>query len=141
MRILLFTVILFSLAGGLAGAQIYKWVDANGTVHFSDKPVADQQAEVVEAPPVQTYQEQSAPAASSSSFTPGSSQSRVQQYLAEQEQNRKYQEMIRKNEAKAKADQERILKQRGYSSYQNRLKDVHRRRWERQQLNKRAAGF
>lgn len=34
-------------------ADIYKWVDANGDVHFSDKP--HQGAETITLPPTQTY--------------------------------------------------------------------------------------
>ncbi|MDE2148792.1 MAG: DUF4124 domain-containing protein [Gammaproteobacteria bacterium] len=46
----------FSLAAGAgAGAdQIYRWVDANGVVHYSDKP-ATQNAKPATLPPLQTF--------------------------------------------------------------------------------------
>jgi Domain of unknown function (DUF4124) len=52
MRTLLFT--LMSLASSLVlAATVYKWVDENGTVHYSDQPHANAQKVQVEA--AQTY--------------------------------------------------------------------------------------
>jgi hypothetical protein len=52
MRTLLFT--LMSLACSLAlAATVYKWVDENGTVHYSDQPHAN--AEKVQVQAAQTY--------------------------------------------------------------------------------------
>jgi Domain of unknown function (DUF4124) len=52
MRILLFTLI--SLASSLVlAATVYKWVDENGTVHYSDQPHPNAQKVQVEA--AQTY--------------------------------------------------------------------------------------
>ena len=52
MRTLLFT--LMSLACSLAlAATVYKWVDENGTVHYSDQPHAN--AQKVEVQAAQTY--------------------------------------------------------------------------------------
>ncbi len=31
-------------AGTVSGAQVYRWVDGNGTIHFSDKPPSEQGA-------------------------------------------------------------------------------------------------
>lgn len=65
MRRSLFTLI--SLAGLLspallAGATVYKWVDENGVVHYSDQPHAD--AQKVQVPGAQTYKAtEAAPAA------------------------------------------------------------------------------
>ncbi len=39
----------FLLLPGLAGAEIYRWTDANGQVHFSEKPAAG--AEQIEVKP------------------------------------------------------------------------------------------
>lgn len=46
MRKLLWCVLLLP---GLAGAEIYRWTDANGQVHFSEKPAAG--AEQIEVKP------------------------------------------------------------------------------------------
>jgi hypothetical protein len=46
MRNIVFITILLWMPAGIASAEIYKWRDENGTIHFSDKPVADQKAEV-----------------------------------------------------------------------------------------------
>jgi Domain of unknown function (DUF4124) len=52
MRILLFTLIF--LASSLAlGATVYKWVDENGTVHYSDQPHPN--AQKVQVQEAQTY--------------------------------------------------------------------------------------
>ena len=56
-------LILISLVGSLALAgTVYKWVDENGVVHYSDQP--HPAAQKVQVPPAQTYKEGSyAPAA------------------------------------------------------------------------------
>ena len=38
----------FVLSTGLGGSELYKWVDANGVVHYSDKPPEDQTTTEVE---------------------------------------------------------------------------------------------
>ena len=66
MRTILFTLI--SLASSLAlAATVYKWVDENGVVHYSDQPHPN--AEKVHVKEPQTYRESAplAPASSSSS--------------------------------------------------------------------------
>lgn len=42
-RKLLFLTLLLSLSPASQAAKIYKWVDENGKVHYSDKPPANQQ--------------------------------------------------------------------------------------------------
>ena len=39
-RVFLCLLILFMAGGSICSAQIYKWVDEKGTVHFSDSPTA-----------------------------------------------------------------------------------------------------
>ena len=39
---------------GLTAAQVYKWVDENGVVHFSDKPPEHQQSSEVDMPIAET---------------------------------------------------------------------------------------
>jgi len=46
------TVVLIFLLAPFAWAEVYKWIDAEGVVHFSDEPV--QGAEAVHIPPMQT---------------------------------------------------------------------------------------
>src|ERR1700722_14919056 len=52
MRTLLFTLMSFACSLALA-ATVYKWVDENGTVHYSDQPHAN--AQKVEVQAAQTY--------------------------------------------------------------------------------------
>lgn len=55
MRIVWLSMIgLFSLAGVVRADQIYRWVDAHGVVHYSDKPVTDS-AKPAKLPPLQTF--------------------------------------------------------------------------------------
>ena len=51
-------------AAGAAGTTLYKWVDAQGVVHYSDSPQPG--AEKVDIQPVQTYQAPPAPQGSAS---------------------------------------------------------------------------
>ena len=61
MRILLFTLMSLASAALLAG-PVYKWVDENGVVHYSDQPHANAEKISVAAP--QTFKgSQAAPAA------------------------------------------------------------------------------
>jgi hypothetical protein len=54
MRGFLFTLISMVLVGGAAAAgTVYKWVDENGVVHYSDQPHPD--AQKVKVPDAQTY--------------------------------------------------------------------------------------
>src|SRR5450755_422105 len=72
MRTLLFT--LMCLACGLAlAATVYKWVDENGTVHYSDQPHANAQKVQVDA--AQTYPATSSQAAVSSAAAAAGGQS------------------------------------------------------------------
>lgn len=38
---LLFTILIFTIYITSAQSQVYKWVDENGKVHYSDKPIDD----------------------------------------------------------------------------------------------------
>jgi len=54
MRILLASLVML-LAGAAAAADpVYKWVDENGVVHYTDKPPSEN-AKPVKLPPLQTY--------------------------------------------------------------------------------------
>lgn len=46
--------LLLLFAAGEAPAEIYKWVDSNGKVHFSDKPPSDAKSEKLKIP-VQSF--------------------------------------------------------------------------------------
>jgi hypothetical protein len=46
---------LAALAAGTVSAETYKWVDAQGQVHYSDRPPPSGSAEKVELLPAQTY--------------------------------------------------------------------------------------
>jgi hypothetical protein len=71
MRRRLFTLV--SLLASLAVAgTVYKWVDENGVVHYSDQPHSE--AKKVEVPPVQTYKgEASVPATPAAPAAPPAS--------------------------------------------------------------------
>lgn len=47
----LLTLLVLASLSGLASAEIYRWTDANGQVHFGERPPADVQAESVKPPP------------------------------------------------------------------------------------------
>jgi len=67
MRGYLFTLI--SLACSLAvAATVYKWVDENGVVHYSDQPHPN--AQKVNVPGAQTYRAPETPAAASAPLAP-----------------------------------------------------------------------
>jgi len=72
MRRLLFTLIpligLAALAATATAATVYKWVDENGVVHYSDQPHADAQKVQVEA--AQTYKSAEAATAAVPAGTP-----------------------------------------------------------------------
>ena len=68
MRTLLFTLI--SLACSLAlAATVYKWVDENGVVHYSDQPHPN--AQKVQLKAAQTYKDSSPASAFAPAAAPG----------------------------------------------------------------------
>ena len=131
MRGLILVVLLATLTGGVARAAIYKWVDENGSMHFSDKPPQTKPAEVYTPGPVNTYKDETTPGRSSTN-------TQVRNYLANEQARQDFGKKLREQEAKSKANMERFSTQSPYSSYQERVKDLHRRRWQRQQLDRRA---
>lgn len=60
--------------------EIYKWVDSNGDVHFSDKP--HQGAEQIELPKVQTYSSPKIPVTEKEPEPTGSADGRTYQKLS-----------------------------------------------------------
>ncbi len=50
----LLTLILLLLALP-CGAEIYKWVDDDGNVHYGDHPAADQKNQIIKPMPISTY--------------------------------------------------------------------------------------
>jgi hypothetical protein len=65
-RLLLFAALI--AWSGMAGAVVYKWVDAQGKVQYGDRPPDGVHAEVVEL--LGTHVARAAPAAKASDFTP-----------------------------------------------------------------------
>jgi len=54
----LYKIIFFSLLIGLsfaANAEVYKWVDKSGRIHFSDQPPLNQKSENIELDEIVTY--------------------------------------------------------------------------------------
>ena len=39
-------ILLFSLLAGAANAEVYRWTDKDGNIHFSDKPQAEDAKQV-----------------------------------------------------------------------------------------------
>ncbi|MBI3171227.1 MAG: DUF4124 domain-containing protein, partial [Hydrocarboniphaga effusa] len=58
MRALLFALLF--LAAASASAEVYKWVDEKGVVHYTDQPPS-QNARPAKLPPLQTYKEGTKP--------------------------------------------------------------------------------
>ena len=56
--------LIIGLVSGPAGADVYRWVDAQGQVHFGDQPPADKEAQRVKIQPA-PVSKASAPAAGS----------------------------------------------------------------------------
>lgn len=82
---LIFLVFLLSLVG-ISLAAIYKWVDEEGNVHYSDSPASDRKAEQLHVkPPPPKYERDK-------------SRQRLQKLLEEQRQR----QQLRKHEAKEK---------------------------------------
>lgn len=54
MRILIVSLLVLMASVASAKDEVYKWVDANGVVHYTDKPPTDN-AEPAKLPPLQTY--------------------------------------------------------------------------------------
>lgn len=59
-RMLLLAVLALASAHP-AGAQVYRYVDANGVIHYTDKPPEGTGAKPVPLPPLQTYKAGAAP--------------------------------------------------------------------------------
>lgn len=93
--------LLLAMSSSVTAAQIYKWVDAQGTTHFGAQPPAGQMAETlsrVAAPPKPTTQ----PTAAEQDENPDAQQRdidrKVKQQVASQEAERKrYCETLRTN--------------------------------------------
>lgn len=51
----IFLLFALLLPPGMAGADIYKWTDENGRVHFGDAPRATENAETVDLSHINTY--------------------------------------------------------------------------------------
>jgi len=131
MRSLPLAVLLVGICGGAASARIYKWVDESGSVHFSDKALENDAAEVYVPPAVNTYKDEFSSATSSS-------RDQVNNYLSNQQAKQDFRKKLREQEAKSKADLERIQRQGIQQTYRERVKDLHQRRWERQEFDRRA---
>lgn len=107
-RVLLIPVAAGLLAGSLSAAEVYKWVDENGVVHYTDTPPERQQAEQVEiAPPAATP-----PPEASAPEQPATDSNWYEQWLAEQRE-RKALEKQRKEEKTAarREEQTHMLEQ------------------------------
>ncbi|WP_221796869.1 DUF4124 domain-containing protein [Oceanobacter mangrovi] len=88
--VILLMALIFSWCG-LVQAEIYRWTDAEGKLHFSDEPPADtSKAEAVELKPMSEYQtpELHKQALEFSSTTDSSQSRQYKAYKLEQEQKR-----------------------------------------------------
>lgn len=102
-RALLIPVLAGLLAGPLGAAEVYKWVDENGVVHYTDTPPERRQAEPVEiSPPAATAPppEASAPeqAATDSNW--------YEQWLAEQRERKALERQRREEKTTVRRDEQ-----------------------------------
>ena len=90
-------IVLLALLPGLLAAEIYKWVDENGNVHYGDKP-PQQPAETLDI-------ETPAP---SSEAPPMDSKRQIEEALRIVTESRERREDLEREEAAAIAERERI---------------------------------
>jgi hypothetical protein len=87
-------LLIFLAAGLLAGAEIYKWVDENGVVHYTDTPPEGQQTLQIDvSPPAEPV----LPPEQAPTEEAGKSDAWYEQWLAEQRE-RKHQEKQQREE-------------------------------------------
>jgi Domain of unknown function (DUF4124) len=112
------TVLLLIISSSPSHADIYKWIDENGKVHFSDAPHEEAKAETIEVEPavkIGTVKPQSADHLFQQDFS--KSQQKQQQRENKAEQRRKKKAKLRKACDDAKADlANAIVRRSGASS-------------------------
>jgi len=113
-----FIALLLIFWGPLAHSEIYKWVDENGKVHFSDTPHEEAEVETVEVEPavkIGTVKPQSADHLFRQDFS--KSQQKQQQRENKAEQRRKKKAALKKACDDAKTDlSNAIVRRSGASS-------------------------
>jgi len=84
--------LLLIVSGSLAHAEIYKWVDENGKVHFSDTPHEEAEVETVEVEPavkIGTVKPQSADHLFEQDFSKNQQKQKQREDKAEQRRKKK----------------------------------------------------
>lgn len=102
-RALLIPVVAGLLAGPLGAAEVYKWVDENGVVHYTDTPPERQQAEPVEiSPPAAT----TSPPEASAPEQAATSTNWYEQWLAEQRERKALEKQRREEKTASRRDEQ-----------------------------------
>jgi hypothetical protein len=102
-RALLIPVVAGLLAGPLCAAEVYKWVDENGVVHYTDTPPERQQAEQVEiSPPAAT----TSPPEASAPEQAATSTNWYEQWLAEQRERKALEKQRREEKTTVRRDEQ-----------------------------------
>jgi hypothetical protein len=103
-------MLLISLAAGLlAGAEVYKWVDENGVVHYTDTPPESQQALQIDvSPPAEPV----LPPEQAPTEEVGKSDAWYEQWLAEQRERKLREKQQREEKTSARAAEETEMLER-----------------------------
>jgi hypothetical protein len=95
----------------LGGAELYKWVDENGVVHFSETPPPDRAAAAIELAPVPA-QPAAADDSSGQELTPAPGTAWYEQWLAEQRERKRLEKQQSKEKSLSRAEEvTRLLEQ------------------------------
>ena len=127
MRLTTILIILFSFTVTSPAAEMYKWRDENGNLHFSDQPVTGQKVEKFTPPAINSTQSDS----KSKKKNFGSAKARTKKYLRGVENDRRWAAARKRQENMRKAEEERIKRARIDKMLEKRRKRNDRLRWQR----------
>lgn len=103
MRLIIITIILFCFCAGFATAEMYKWRDGNGKLHFSDKPFPERSSEVYTPTDINTIKTNSPTRTKKTNW-----KAKAQSYIIEQEYANKKRAKKEVKEKREAARQERL---------------------------------
>jgi hypothetical protein len=106
-----YILILIIAALLLGGAELYKWVDENGVVHYSETPPQDRAAAAIELAPIPA-QPAAADESSGQKVTPASETAWYEQWLAEQRERKRLEKQKSEEQSLSHAaERTRLLEQ------------------------------
>jgi len=110
-RVIAPTILLSLAALLLCGAELYKWVDENGVVHYSETPPQDRAAATIELAPAPA-QPAVADESSGGDVTQATETAWYEQWLAEQRERKRLEKQRAEEQSLSLAEQEtRMLEQ------------------------------